>query len=198
MLTIAGTLAYSLSCFALNPTFFHSIINQKDISIAAVCLPIFVGVLLVQVAHESAHRFMARRLGIKIGRPLPLPSSQIGTFGSITPLRSFPSNRAALLDFALSGPVAGMGLSILLLIGGVFATVYASSGALSNFPVVPAAILKSSFFVGSLLTMLVPKTMLLPLSQPIPIHPSFMVGFAGLISNALNMLPIGRLDGGRA
>ena len=46
--------------------------------------------------------------------------------------------------------------------------------------------------------MLAPKSMILPLSQPLPLHPLFVVGFAGLISSALNMLPVFRLDGGRA
>lgn len=114
------------------------------------------------------------------------------------PLRSFPRNRAALLDFALSGPLAGFAISILLLAGGTLATVYASSNALVQFPVVPVSLLKASYFVGSMLSFLAPKTMILPSSQPVPVHPLFMIGFAGLISNALNMLPIGRLDGGRA
>ncbi len=39
---------------------------------------------------------------------------------------------------------------------------------------------------------------MLPNSQPIPMHPLFMVGFTGLLSSALNMLPVFRLDGGRA
>lgn len=40
--------------------------------------------------------------------------------------------------------------------------------------------------------------MMLPLAQPIPMHPCFVVGASGLVTNALNLLPIFRLDGGRA
>lgn len=162
------------------------------------CLPVFFGVLAIQALHEAAHYFVAKRSGIKVGLPIPLPSFQVGTFGSITPLRSFPASRTSLLDFALSGPLAGSLASMGLMVGGVFATVHASSEALLGFPVVPVALLKGSYFVGSLLSLLAPKTMILPASQPIPIHPLFMIGFAGLITNALNLLPIGRLDGGRA
>ena len=39
---------------------------------------------------------------------------------------------------------------------------------------------------------------MLPLSQPIPVHPLFMIGLAGVVASALNLLPVGRLDGGRA
>jgi len=195
---VLATLAYSISCFALNPNFFSSIVEQNDISVLIACFPVFVGVLAIQAIHEVAQYFMAKRAGIKIGIPVLLPSFQIGTFGSIVPLRSFPASRAALLDFALSGPLAGLLASIALMVGGVLATVYASSDALTHFPVVPVALLKASYFVGSLLSILAPKTMILPSSQPVPIHPLFVIGFAGFISNALNMLPIGRLDGGRA
>lgn len=172
--------------------------NKKDLTVLVGCIPLFVGVLAIQVVHELAHYLVAKARGIKIGFPVPIPAAQLGSFGSITPLRSFPPNRAALLDFALSGPVAAMGLSFIALITGIYQTVYASESALSHFPVVPLAMLKSSFLTGSLLSFLAPKAMMMPLSQPIPIHPLFMIGFSGLISSALNLLPIFRLDGGRA
>jgi membrane-associated protease RseP (regulator of RpoE activity) len=63
---------------------------------------------------------------------------------------------------------------------------------------VPAAVIKSSFLLGSIASILAPKSMLVPLSQPIPVHPLLMIGLAGLIMSAVNLLPIGRLDGGRA
>lgn len=189
---------YSISCYSLNPNFFSSIVEKNDATVLIACLPIFVGVLAIQAIHEAAQYLMAKLASIKIGLPVLLPSFQIGTFGSIVPLRSFPASRAALLDFALSGPLTGLAVSIGFLAAGSLATVYASADALSQFPVVPVALLKGSYFVGSMLSLLAPKTMILPSSQPVPVHPLFLIGFAGLISNALNMLPIGRLDGGRA
>jgi membrane-associated protease RseP (regulator of RpoE activity) len=81
---------------------------------------------------------------------------------------------------------------------GVYRTLHASSQAIANFPTLPVAWFKSSFLTGALLSLLAPKMMTLPLSQPIPIHPLFVVGFSGLLSSALNLLPVTRLDGGRA
>lgn len=196
--TMLTTLAYSISCYALNPNFFSSVVEKHDVSILIACFPIFVGVLAIQAIHEAAQYLMAKRAGLKIGLPVLLPSFQIGTFGSIVPMRSFPVNRSALLDFSLSGPLAGMLISVITMAGGILATVYASTDALVQFPFVPVALLKASYLVGSMLSLLAPKTMILPSSQPVPVHPLFVIGFAGLISNALNMLPIGRLDGGRA
>ena len=197
-LSLLTTFAYSVGCYALNPKFFESVVNQQDMTVLSACVPVLLGIVAVQLVSELAHFVVAKARRIKVGRPLPLPSTQLGCFGCITPLRSFPANRAALLDFALSGPLAAMVLSIVLMITGIYQTVHASEVALSHFPVVPMALLKGSFLTGSLLTLLAPKGILLPLSQPIPISPLFMIGFSGLLSSALNLLPIFRLDGGRA
>lgn len=198
MMSVLTSLAYSISCYSLNPKFFESVMKQRDLLVLTTCLPVFFGIFAVQGIHELAHLVVARRRGIKTGLPLPLPSFQLGSWGCITPLRSFPENRSALLDFALSGPVSAMLLSLALMVAGIHLTVQASGSAILCFPVVPIALLKSSFLTGSLLTLLAPKAMVLPLSQPLPLHPIFLVGFAGLLSSALNLLPIFRLDGGRA
>mmetsp|Transcript_3125 Transcript_3125/g.6415 ORF Transcript_3125/g.6415 Transcript_3125/m.6415 type:complete len:177 (-) Transcript_3125:405-935(-) len=84
------------------------------------------------------------------------------------------------------------------MIFGVYRTLHASSHAIASFPTLPVAWFKSSFLSGAILSVLAPKIMTLPLSQPIPIHPLFVVGFSGLLSSALNLLPVTRLDGGRA
>jgi membrane-associated protease RseP (regulator of RpoE activity) len=66
------------------------------------------------------------------------------------------------------------------------------------FPFVSTSILKSSLLSGSILAWLAPKIVMMPLSQPVPISPLFLVGFVGSVSAALNLLPMYRLDGGRA
>jgi len=87
-------------------------------------------------------------------------------------------------------------VSMILLVSGLSLTI--SSQSLATFPVVPAATMKSSFLIGSIVSVVAPNMMMVPLSQPIPIHPLFLVGLAGLLMSAVNLLPIGRLDGGRA
>ncbi|KAL7535420.1 hypothetical protein ACHAXR_006475 [Thalassiosira sp. AJA248-18] len=196
LLTIFTTLAYALSSFALNPTFCNAVVKENDITAALLCLPVFFGVLALSALHEVGHIVAAKKHRVKLGLPVPLPSLQVGTFGSITPLRSFPSTRAALFDVAISGPGISMLVSIILITSGLSLTMSAQS--LASFPVVPAAMMKSSFLIGSIVSIVAPKMMLVPLSQPMPIHPLFLVGLAGLFVSAINLLPIGRLDGGRA
>ena len=110
----------------------------------------------------------------------------------------FPPNRAALVDFALSGPMAALTASFLMVLGGVALTSSASPSQIARFPFLSVHAMKSNFLLGSILSWLLPKTMMLPLAQPIPMHPLFVIGRFGMISSALNLLPIFRLDGGRA
>jgi membrane-associated protease RseP (regulator of RpoE activity) len=196
--TLFAIFAYSISAYALNPTIFDAIVNKNDISSLAICFPIFWGVLGLSALHELAHFVTAKRLKMDIGVPIPIPSLQIGTFGNITPLRSFPENRSDLLDFSLSGPLATFVVSLLCLVVGIFQTIHSPSDLIPTLATVPVALFKSSLLVGSIVSFLAPKVMMLPLSQPIPVHPLFMIGLAGIVSSALNLLPIGRLDGGRA
>jgi hypothetical protein len=195
---ITTVFLYSVRCMALNESFFTSVMTLKEAASLRGCVPIVLGLLGVQAVHELAHWLVAKRNGIKTGFPVPLPFDSIGLFGCITPLRSFPANRTALFDFAMSGPVSALILSIGLMGFGVVRTVRASKAVLATFPFVPASMLKASLLSGSILTVLAPKVMMMPMSQPVPISPWFMVGFAASIASALNLLPVYRLDGGRA
>jgi membrane-associated protease RseP (regulator of RpoE activity) len=194
--TILTTFAYALSSFALNPGFFNAVVNENDVTLVPICLPIFLGSIAMTALHELGHYAAARKYNITMGSPVPLPSFQVGSFGCITPFRSFPSSRTAMYDVAMSGPGLTLIISILLIIAGLSLTTTATS--FSAYPLVPAAVMKSSFLLGSIASILAPKSMLVPLSQPIPVHPLLMIGLAGLIMSAVNLLPIGRLDGGRA
>jgi membrane-associated protease RseP (regulator of RpoE activity) len=197
-LSILAVFAYSVNCFALNPQFFNSLIHLDDARVLVQCLPVFLGVFALQAVGEGVRWLVARYRNIRIGLPLPLPSGQIGTFGCITPFRSFPSNRSTMIDVSLSGHITIFLLSVALMIFGISATLHSSEAALASFPHVPVALLKSSFMVGSIVTFVAPKLVSLPLAQPVPIHPLFIIGFSGILASSLNLLPMFRLDGGRA
>ena len=197
-ISVVTTFLSFVVAYSLNISFFDKCVRQRNLSMLRKCVPPTIGVILVQTLHEVAHYVVAKKRNIKIGCPVPLPSFQLGLFGCITPMRSFPKTRSDLLDVALSGPLAGLAMSIGCLVAGIMLSTRASALNIASFPVVPALTLKSSFFIGTCLSFMASKTLMLPLAQPVPVHPLFLVGYAGLFASGLNLLPIFRLDGGRA
>jgi hypothetical protein len=198
ILSVCTALMFSIGCYALNPLVFDGLFHRNDISVLKQCITLTALIFVVQGIHETAHTIVARRLGIITKSPLLIPSLELGTFGCIRRIMSFPPTRSALFDFAISGPLASSFMSMLLMIIGCYKTLRATNAILLTYPTIPLATLKSSFLSGSILTCFLPKVMLMPQSQPIPIHPCFLAGYVSLIVSALNLLPIFRIDGGRA
>jgi membrane-associated protease RseP (regulator of RpoE activity) len=140
-----------------------------------------------------SHRIAALYHDIKLGLPVFLPSLQVGTYGTITPLQSYPRNRTGLFDVAASGPIAGAAISIVTLIAGLLLT---STGEVADwFPQIPSALFNGSILVGALGNLILPAAM--RDQATLAVHPLLVVGYTGLLVNALNLIPIGRLDGGR-
>jgi membrane-associated protease RseP (regulator of RpoE activity) len=173
--------------------------DRNDMSALLPCLiPIVLGIGAIQLAHEFMHYFVAITHDLRVGVPVAVPSVRLGTLGCISPLKSFPSDRQAMFDFSLSGPALAFVLSLASVVLGTLFTARASPSSIATFPVIPMAHFQSSFLVGSIVSRLAPKLLLLPLSQPVPVHPLCIIGFVGLITSALNLLPLTCLDGGRA
>lgn len=103
-----------------------------------------------------------------------------------------------MFDFALAGPLAGMLVSLALLINGLELTSTMALG--SQLPVVPVDLLRSSSLGGGLVEYFLGNTAILPDQGPaavLPLHPYAIAGFIGLMTNALALLPLGHTDGGR-
>ena len=186
-------------------------------------LPVAGAVLGIQAVHEVGHALVARSRGIKTSFPLLVPNGQLGTFGGITQLRSLLPDRAALFDFAAAGPLAGGGLAAVLFIVGLALsggggpvpdaaaatdTALAATGGLLP---VPAALLQGSLLLGGVAKAALGSgglaaapgalgaagSIAARAAPVVLVHPLVVVGWAGLVSTALNLLPVGRLDGGR-
>lgn len=198
--SLTTTTLFAISSYALNPQFYSAIVHDHNLGVVATsCWPMVCGLVAVHAVHETIHHFVARRHGLQLQWPLPLPSFALGTLGCSTGApRSFPANRTAVLDVSLSGPVASMALSVALVTLGCRRTVRASEATLLAYPFVTAGSLRSSVLVGTILTLLIPKLAVLHGAQPVPIHPLVLVGWSGMVASAFHLMPILRLDGGRA
>ncbi|MGF1540023.1 MAG: site-2 protease family protein [Pleurocapsa sp.] len=160
----------------------------SDLGRYGEAIPLSLGLWSILAAHEIGHWVIAKGYQIRLSIPFFLPTWQIGSFGAITRFESLLPNRQALFDIAFAGPGAGGLLSLILLMVGL---TLSHPGSLFQLP--------TEFFRGSILVGTLAKTILgsdLEASI-VDIHPLVIVGWLGLVITALNLLPAGKLDGGR-
>jgi len=117
----------------------------------------------------------------------------LGTFGAFIKIKSITPTRRALFDVAVAGPLAGLVFAIpALLIGlryskvvaGTAPTALGLAGVSVNSSVLMAFLAKISLGASVLN------------NDHLVLHPLAFAGWLGLIVTALNLLPIGQLDGG--
>lgn len=161
----------------------------------AVGLPYSVGLLLILGVHELGHFFTARKHGIKVTPPffIPVPFA-LGTFGAFIQMKSPTQNRRSLFDVAVAGPLAGLLVAVPALLIGL-----QNSEVLSP-DVEPSRSMMGGTSVGSsLLFALISKVVIgeqLHDGNVLRLSPLAFAGWLGLLVTALNLLPIGQLDGG--
>ena len=159
-----------------------------------VGLPYSLGLLLILGSHELGHYFAAKFHGIQVTPPyfIPVPFA-LGTFGAFIKIKSLTPDRRALFDVAVAGPLAGLVFAIpALLIGLRYSEVIPGHGSLGFGQV--------GVDIGSsvVLAFLANLSLGAPLlgGSHLLLHPLAFAGWLGLIVTALNLLPIGQLDGG--
>jgi len=153
----------------------------------------FAGTLLAILGvHELGHYFTAKAYGIRvtlpyfIPAPIPPPFGLIGTFGAFIRMKSPVTDRRALLDVGIAGPLAGLVLAIpAVLVGLRLSTVVPAQGA--------GVGLGSSLLFLALQVVAVGPV---PDGLDVLLHPVAFAGWIGFFVTALNLLPLGQLDGG--
>jgi membrane-associated protease RseP (regulator of RpoE activity) len=151
-------------------------------------LPFSLGIWAILIAHEIGHKVLAQKHQVKIGWPFFLPTGQIGSFGAITRFESLLPNRSVLFDISLAGPATGGLISLVMLVIGLLLS---NAGSGLDLPV---QFFQASLLVGSLAKIILGTAIE---KSSISIHPFVIIGWLGLVINALNLMPAGQLDGGR-
>jgi membrane-associated protease RseP (regulator of RpoE activity) len=149
------------------------------------------GIILILLGHEMGHYFMSRRYGIKATLPffLPFPLPPFGTLGAVIRMESTVSSRKALFDTGVAGPFTSLLLSIPAIVIGL---------RLSE--VIPTSQIKEGALrlADPLLFSFIQRLVMGEVQEgyDILIHPIGYAGWVGLFVTALNLLPVGQLDGG--
>lgn len=155
-----------------------------------------MGILLV---HELGHYVMARRYHINASPPYFLPSppsiNLIGTFGAFIRLRSPIIDRRQLLDVGAAGPWAGLVISIVALGLGLPQSTILSGVHGDSAQLVYIGNGQFPFFLGDSLLMAVARDWFLG-EGTVLLHPFAVAGWFGLLITAINLMPLGQLDGG--
>jgi Zn-dependent protease len=155
-----------------------------------------MALMAILLAHETGHYLMAKWYGINVSPPFFLPAPPlwnfVGTFGAFIRLRSPVADRRQLLDVGAAGPWAGFVVAMLFLLVGLRQSqVYPGGG---DWPFVVAILGMEQPLGDSLLTWAA-RTWLLG-DGTVGLHPLALAGWLGLLVTALNLLPLGQLDGG--
>ena len=171
----------------------------------------FLGVLTV---HEFGHYFTAKRYRADVSLPYYIPlwfgiTSTIGTMGAFIRIRSRIFSRQQFFDIGIAGPLAGFVVAIPLLWYGFTHLpdpdfIFSVHPEYLQFGQDYAQYVyqgEGNFSLGKNLLFLfferyVADQALVPNAYEVIHYPLIFAGYLALFFTALNLLPIGQLDGG--
>jgi len=173
-------------------------------------LPYAISILFILGVHEFGHYFAAVKHKVKATLPYFIPFPPIpgffnfGTMGAVIKTKSVIHNNKAMFDIGIAGPLAGFIACLIVLIYGFthlppvdyilaihpdyFSPEYGKDAMGLEFGNTLLVYLPKSVFTNS--NQFVP-----PMSE-IYHYPYLCVGWFGLFVTAMNLVPVGQLDGG--
>jgi Zn-dependent protease len=140
--------------------------------------------------HELAHFLVAKRRGVAASLPFFIPSiPPLGTFGAFISLRDPIPNKKTLLEIGVAGPLAGLLVALPLGIIGLMLTN-------SEARLVPTNVGSEGVMGISFPLIYQALELFIPLRGDYLLHPTAFAAWVGFLVTALNLLPVGQLDGG--
>ena len=148
-----------------------------------------VVLIIILMGHELGHFLTCRRYGVDATLPFFIPApSLIGTLGAFIKIRSPITRKARLFDIGVAGPLVSFFLGIPALALGLYFS-----------KLVPSVPQEGSIVFGEPLILQLIGGILFRSAPPdvdIILHPVAFAGWVGMLVTALNLFPIGQLDGG--
>ena len=144
----------------------------------------------ILLAHEFGHYLQARRYRVPAIPPLfiPMPFPPFGTMGAVIVQSPHHADRKAMFDIAISGPLAGLVLALPVAWLGI------RQSRIAEFNPQHAV----QVFGDPLVLKWMIQAVHGPLgpNHDVVVNPLLMAGWVGVFITALNLMPIGQLDGG--
>jgi membrane-associated protease RseP (regulator of RpoE activity) len=148
-------------------------------------------ILAILGAHEFGHYYACRYYRVDASLPyfLPAPLPLTGTLGAFIRIRQVIPGKRELFDIGIAGPIAGFLVAIpVLLVGMSLSRVTQLPPDTQGFVELGEPLLFKAIaylFYGTP-----------PEGYSINMHPMAFAAWFGLLATALNLFPIGQLDGG--
>lgn len=147
-------------------------------------------ILAILGVHELGHYYACRYYRIDASLPYFLPAPFLaGTVGAFIRIRQRIPTKAMLFDIGAAGPIAGFVVAVPALFGGLL---------LSRVTPLPEND-PGLIMLGEPLLFKAAAWLIwgeLPTDHTIVLHPMGFAAWFGLLATALNLFPIGQLDGG--
>lgn len=149
-------------------------------------------ILAILGCHELGHYFACRYYDVDASLPffLPVPLVMTGTLGAFIRIREPIPSKRMLFDIGIAGPIAGFFVAVPALCLGM---------ALSHVVELPDPLPPSTVSLGEPLLYQVVSWLIfgtVPDAYTVNMHPMAFAAWFGLLATALNLFPIGQLDGG--
>ncbi len=160
----------------------------KDIRNLRFGIPFSFTLLSILLFHELAHYFTTKFHKASSTLPYFIPAPTfLGTLGAVIKMKSPFPHKSALFDVGIAGPLASFTLSIV-----------ASTFGLLISPVVDtvpeAGIHLGDSIIFSVIGRLVKRS--IPEGYDVVLNPIAFAGWIGFFVTAMNLIPVGQLDGG--
>lgn len=167
--------------------------------------PAFVNAVLFTISilgifglHEIGHKTVALLEGVEASMPffLPAPPGMGGTFGAVITQKEPPTNRDALFDLGLSGPLIGFLVTIIIAIIGMRLSFLVPSEDVAAwstmFPEVQIQTIPFPLLLEAIASVVRPT----PEGMVMMLHPVSFAAWVGCIVTFINLIPAWQLDGG--
>ena len=152
-------------------------------------LPFSLTLLTILMAHELGHYLACVYYEVDATLPffLPAPTPFAGTLGAFIRIRSAIYSKRVLFDIGIAGPIAGFIFLIPALAVG-----------LAFSKIIPGINHQGSIQLGAPALQWLLEKLVFPgvPTDSIYLHPVARAAWVGMFATALNLLPVGQLDGG--
>src|SRR5215216_4918814 len=177
--------------------FFAPVVAVANETAAGNLQPLLSGIiftitlLVILGAHEFGHYFACRYYRIRATLPFFIPAppaiTLFGTFGAVIKIKEPIRSRRALFDIGIAGPLAGFAFALPASVIGLMV-------AKEALPAIAASAGEGIQFHDPFLFVMISKALGVP--SWIEWNPVYWAAWGTLLVTALNLFPVGQLDGG--